>query len=56
MRFAWKRHRRLTAGDDSSPQTGAEMIANMVPVFGGTIAVALTVALNQKLNERRELS
>ena len=35
-------------------QTSAEMIANMVPVFGGTIAVALTVALNHKLNERRE--
>jgi hypothetical protein len=30
------------------------MIANMVPVFGGTIAVALTVALSHKLNERRE--
>ena len=35
-------------------QTGAEMMVNMVPVFGGTIAVALTVALNHKLNERRE--
>jgi hypothetical protein len=35
-------------------QTSAEMIANMVPVFGGTIAVALTVALNHKLNKRRE--
>jgi hypothetical protein len=30
------------------------MIVNMVPVFGGTIAVALTVALNHKLDERRE--
>jgi hypothetical protein len=27
-------------------QTSAEMIVNMVPVFGGSIAVALTVALN----------
>src|SRR5512132_105524 len=35
-------------------QTGAEMIVNMVPVFGGTMAVALTVALNHKLNKRRE--
>jgi hypothetical protein len=26
----------------------------MVPVFGGTMAVALTVALNHKLNKRRE--
>jgi hypothetical protein len=35
-------------------QTSAEMMVNMVPVFGGTIAVALTVALNHKLNKRRE--
>ncbi len=35
-------------------QTGAEMLVNMVPVFGGTIAVALTVALNHALNKRRE--
>lgn len=35
-------------------QTGAEMMVNMVPVFGGTIAVALTVALNHTLNKRRE--
>jgi hypothetical protein len=35
-------------------QTSAEMIVNMVPVVGGTIAVALTVALNHRLNERRE--
>lgn len=30
------------------------MLVNMVPVFGGTIAVALTVALNHTLNKRRE--
>jgi uncharacterized protein (DUF697 family) len=35
-------------------QTSAEMIVNMVPVVGGTIAVALTVALNHTLNKRRE--
>jgi hypothetical protein len=35
-------------------QTSAEMMVNMVPIFGGTIAVALTVALNHKLNKRRE--
>ncbi len=35
-------------------QTGADMLVNMVPVFGGTIAVALTVALNHRLNQRRE--
>lgn len=35
-------------------QTGGEMLVNMVPVFGGTIAVALTVALNHTLNKRRE--
>src|SRR5215217_6373795 len=35
-------------------QTGTEMVVNMVPIFGGTIAVALTVALNHRLNERRE--
>lgn len=34
--------------------TGAEMIVNMVPVFGGTMAVALTIALNHTLNKRRE--
>jgi hypothetical protein len=30
------------------------MMVNMVPVVGGTIAVALTVALNHTLNKRRE--
>jgi hypothetical protein len=35
-------------------QSGAEAILNLVPVVGGTIATALTVALNYRLNERRE--
>ncbi len=35
-------------------QTGAEMIASLVPVVGGTIAVALAAALGHTLNKRRE--
>jgi hypothetical protein len=35
-------------------QTGAEMAANAVPVVGGPIAVLLAVALDYRLNQRRE--
>jgi uncharacterized protein (DUF697 family) len=35
-------------------QSGTEAILNLVPVVGGTIATALTLALNYRLNERRE--
>jgi hypothetical protein len=35
-------------------QTGAEMAANAVPVVGGPIAVLLAVALDCRLNQRRE--
>lgn len=35
-------------------QSGTEAILNLVPVVGGTIATALTVALNYRLNGRRE--
>src|SRR4051794_14742085 len=35
-------------------ETGAEALLNLVPIVGGTIATALTLALNFKLNARRE--